>query len=101
MLPAGVNAFRNALAAKLEAEQAQLTPLSQALCGKRCAEFKKVEAAVAYDDEKLQAMAATHPESPRLLTIPGSGPITATAFIAAGGEMGGLTNGRPFAAWCG
>jgi len=27
------------------------------------------------------------------------GPITATALIAAVGEVGGFTNGRQFAAW--
>jgi transposase len=101
VLPAGINAFRNALAAKLEAEHAKLTPLSQELFGKLCAEFKKVEAEVAYYDEKLQALATTHPESQRLLTIPGIGPITATALIAAAGDMGGFTNGRQFAAWLG
>ena len=52
-----------------------------------------------YYDEKLQAMAITPPESQRLLTIPGIGPITATALIAAVGDMEGLTHGRQFAAW--
>jgi transposase len=99
VLPTGVNAFRHALAAKLEAEHAKLTPLSQELFGKLCAECKQVEAEVAYDDEKLQALAATHPESQRLLTIPGIGPITATALIAAVGDVGVFTNGRQFAAW--
>jgi len=98
-LPTGVNALRTALAAKREAAQAQLTPRSQALFGKLGAECKKGEAEVAYDDEKLQAMAPTHPERQRLLTIPGLGPITATALIAAVGEVGGLTNGRQCAAW--
>jgi transposase len=101
VLPTGVNAFRNALAEKLEAEQAKLTPLSQELFGKLCEEFKKVEAEVAYYDEKLQAIAITHPESQRLLTIPGIGPITATALIAAIGNVGVFTNGRQFAAWLG
>ena len=101
VLPTGVNAFRNALAATLEAEHAKLTPLSQELFGKLCAEFKKVEAEVAYYDEKLQALATTHPESQRLLTIPGIGPITATALIAAVGDVGVFTNGRQFAAWLG
>jgi transposase len=99
VLPAGVNAFRNALATKLEAEHATLTPLSQERFGKLCVECKKVEAEVAYDDEKRQALATTHPERQRLLTIPGMGPITATAFIAAVGDMEGFTNGRQFAAW--
>jgi transposase len=66
VLPTGVNALRNALAAKLEAEQATLTPLSQELFGKLREECKKVEAEVAYYDEKLQALATTHPESQRL-----------------------------------
>jgi transposase len=101
VLPTGINAFRNALAEKLEAEQGKLTPLSQELFGKLCAEFKKVEAEVAYDDEKLQTLATAHPESQRLLTIPGIGPITATALIAAVGDVGGFTNGRQLAAWLG
>lgn len=101
VLPTGVNAFRNTLAEKLEGEQAKLTPLSQELFGKLCEEFKKVEAEVAYYDEKLQAIATTHPESQRLLTIPGIGPITATALIAAVGDVGVFTNGRQFAAWLG
>jgi transposase len=93
VLPTGVNAFRNTLAAKLETEQAKLTPLSQELFGKLREEFKKVEAEVAYYDEKLQTMATTHPESQRLLTIPGIGPITATALIAAVGDVGALPMG--------
>jgi transposase len=101
VLPAGVNAFRHAWAAKLEAEHAKLTPLSQELFGKLWAEFKQVEAEVAYYDEKLQALATTHPESQRLLTMPGIGPITATALIAAVGDGGGFTNGRQCAAWLG
>ena len=101
VLPTGVNAFRHAWAAKLEAEHAQLTPLSQELFGKLWAECKQVEAEGAYDDEKLQALATTHPESPRLWSMPGIGPLTATALIAAVGEVGGFTNGRQFAAWLG
>jgi len=98
VLPPGVHTFRTALTEKLEVEQAKLTPLSQELFSKLCEEFKKVETEVVYYDEKLQAMAITPPESQRLLTIPGLGPITATALIAAGGEMEGLTHGRQLAA---
>src|SRR5262249_835780 len=99
VLPAGINAFRHAWAAKLEAEHAKLTPLSQELFAKLWPEFKKVEGAVAYYDEKLQALATTHPASQRLLIIPGIGFITATALIAAVGDVGGFTNGRQCAAW--
>jgi transposase len=33
------------------------------------------------------------------MTIPGIGPITATALVAAVGAVGVLKNGRQFAAW--
>src|SRR5262249_44938950 len=99
VLPPGVHALRNALAAQLEGEHAKLTPRSQELFGTLCAECKQVEAAIVYDDEKLQALAPAHPERHRLLTIPGIGPITATALSAAGGDGGGFPNGRQCAAW--
>ena len=35
------------------------------------------------------------------MTIPGIGPITATALIAAVGNVGVFKNGRQFAAWLG
>ena len=41
VLPTGVNAFRHALAEKLEAEHAKLTPLSQELFGKLCADSRR------------------------------------------------------------
>ncbi|WP_047532940.1 IS110 family transposase, partial [Shewanella sp. ZOR0012] len=37
----------------------------------------------------------------RLETIPGIGPVTATAFYAAAGEGKDFSNGRHFSAWCG
>jgi transposase len=101
VLPTGVNAFRTALAEKLATEHAKLTPLSQELFGKLWEEFKHLEAEIVYYDEKLQAMATTHPESQRLLTVPGIGPLTATALIAAIGNVESFTNGRQFAAWLG
>ena len=60
-----------------------------------------METEVAYYKDKLQAMATTHPECQRLLTIPGIGPLTATALIAAVSDVGLFKNGRQFAAWLG
>jgi transposase len=61
----------------------------------------KVEAEVADYDGQLDARAQSHPECQRLLTIPGVGPLTATALIAAVSDVGGFANGRQFAAWLG
>ena len=52
-------------------------------------------------DEKLAAIGPAHPECQRLQTIPGIGPVTATALIAAIGDVTQFTNGRQLAAWLG
>ena len=101
VLPKGRQAFRRAVIAKLEAEQDKLTPVSQALFRRLFEEFVKLEAEVAYYEEQLGSMAATHPECQRLLTVPGIGPITATALIAAVSDVSGFQNGRQFSAWLG
>ena len=64
-------------------------------------EFVALEEQLAYYQEQLDTLAATHPEYQRLMTIPGIGPITATALIAAVGDVGVFKNGRQFAAWLG
>ena len=93
VLPKGRQAFRQAVMAKLEAEQEKLTPMSQALFQRLFEELVKVEAEVTYYEEQLGSVADTHPECQRLLTIPGMGPITATALIAAVSNVSGFQNG--------
>jgi transposase len=46
-------------------------------------------------------MGQAHPECQRLQTIPGIGPVTATALIAAIGDVTQFKNGRQLAAWLG
>src|SRR5499426_1488066 len=46
-------------------------------------------------------MAQAHPECQRLQTIPGIGPISATAILAAISDATQFKNGRQFAAWLG
>jgi transposase len=102
VLPKGVAPFRNALLGKLEDEQAKLTPLSEELFRRLFDELIKLEEQLAYYDAKLRAMATSHPECQRLLTIPGMGVLSATALIAAmRGDASAFKNGRQFAAWLG
>ena len=97
----GVAKFRQAVVDKLEAEQEKLTTLSQEMFWKLVEEFVTLEQQLAYYQEKLEALATTHPECQRLMTIPGIGPITATALVAAVSDVGVFKNGRQFAAWLG
>jgi transposase len=101
VLPQGLAQFRTALVSTLEAEQTTLTPLGQALFHKLFAEFGRVETELTYYQEKLEALAPTHPVCQRLLTIPGLGPLTATALLAAVGDAQVFTTGRQCAAWLG
>src|SRR5215467_9572672 len=101
VLPKGVSKFRQAVVDKLESEQEKLTALSQEMFRKLVEEFGELEKRLASYQDKLEALATTHPECQRLMTIPGIGPITATALVAAVGDVGVFKNGRQFAAWLG
>ena len=101
VIPKGVAKFRQAVVEKLESEKDKLTALSQEMFWKLVEEFVALEKQIAYYQEKLETLATTHPECQRLMTIPGIGPITATALVAAVGDVGVFKNGRQFAAWLG
>src|SRR5215510_13244107 len=101
VLPTGVAKFRQAVVAKLERDKDKLTALSQEMFWKLLQEFVDLEQRIASYQEKLEGLATTHPECQRLMTIPGIGAITATALVAAVGDVGVFKNGRQFAAWLG
>lgn len=101
VIPKGVSKFRQAVVEKLESEKDKLTTLSQEMFWQLVEAFVDLEKRIAFYQEKLEGLAQTHPECQRLITIPGLGPITATALIAAVGDVGVFKNGRQFAAWLG
>ena len=99
MLPTGVAKFRQAVVEKLERDKDQLTALGQELFWQLVQEFVDLEKRIASYQEQLEGLATTHPECQRLMTIPGIGAITATALVAAVGDVGVFKNGRQCAAW--
>jgi transposase len=101
VLPQGMSKFRTWVVRPLEAEQAKLTPLSTEIFWQLYHEFLALEKQVAYYHEKLQALARAHPLCQRLQAIPGIGPLTATAILAAVPDATHFKNGRQFAAWLG
>jgi transposase len=101
VLPKGVSNFRHAVVGKLEAEKDKLSALSQEMFWQLVEEFAALEEQLAYYQEQLEALAKTHPECQRLMTIPGIGPVSATALVAAVSDPSALKNGRQFAAWLG
>jgi transposase len=101
VLPQGMTKFRTAIVRQLEDAQAQLTSLSTEVFWHLYEEFLALEKRVAYYNEKLQALARTHPVCQRVQAIPGIGPLTATAILAAVPDATHFKNGRQLAAWLG
>ena len=101
VLAQGVVTFRQALPGTLEQAQAKLTALSRDVFWQLQEEWRALEQRLAYDHEQLEAMCQAHPVCQRLLTLPGIGPLTATALVAAVSDATHVKNGRPFAAWLG
>jgi transposase len=101
ILPQGMAKFRTPVVRQLEDEQAKLTPLSTELFWHLYNEFLALEQRVAYYNETLQAMARAHPVCQRVQAIPGMGPLTATAILAAVPDATHFKNGRQLAAWLG
>jgi len=101
ILPQGITKVRALVVSKLEDEQVKLTELSTEVFWQLYDEFLALEKRLAYDDGKLAAIGQAHPACQRLQTIPRIGPVSATALIAAIGDVTQFKNGRQLAAWLG
>ena len=64
-------------------------------------ELRRLDDRVKVYDAQIGAIARTEPACRRLQTIPGIGPLTATAMVAAVGDGGAFHKGRELAAWLG
>jgi hypothetical protein len=62
-------------------------------------QIEQIDAAVTALEKQLMACHKTNPVSQRLATIPGIGPIIATAIAAIVAAPNGFRSGREFAAW--
>jgi transposase len=101
ILPQGVAKFRHGLLPILEQEQAKLTVLGRAIFQQLYAEWLALEEQLTYYNKQLETICQSHPVCQRLRTIPGIGPLTATALVAAVSDATHFKNGRQFAAWLG
>jgi transposase len=64
-------------------------------------QWRHLEAEIATMDTALVAQARAHPDARRLMKIPGVGPVTAHAVVAAVGDARQFSSARDFAAWVG
>ena len=80
---------------------ARLPDLARQVLRVLAEQVEQLQAAVAAMEQQLTAWHKSNPVSQRLATIPGIGPIIATAIASTVVEASGFRSGREFAAWLG
>jgi transposase len=101
IVPQRLANFRALIVAKRHEAQANLTTRSAEVFWPLDDACRALDKRVASDDAKLAAIGQAHPAWQRRQPIPGIGPVTAPARIAAIGDVTQCKHGRQLAAWLG
>lgn len=78
-----------------------LSPRIRVLVADLVEEWERLDARIKAFDVEFVALARSNPAMRRLSTVPGIGPINATALVAAVGDARAFGKGRDLAAWLG
>jgi transposase len=99
--PLGLRNVARLIAVVRDESDARLPDLARQVLEVLATQVEQLEAAVAALEKQLMAWHKSSPVSRRLATIPGIGPVIATALAATVVEPKGFRSGREFAAWLG
>ena len=97
----GANRFLRWLSEDFTAAIESLSPMAQETFQSLLDEFRELEQRIAAVDQRITAVFKSNPVCQRLATVPGVGPLIATALIASVAEPQRFKNGRQFAAYLG
>ena len=97
----GIGVFRRDLPRVLADEDNDLTPLMRRILAQSLEDIRRIDARIAETTREIEALAARDARARRLMTIPGIGPMTATALLAAIGDGRQFRRARDLAAWLG
>ncbi len=97
----GIAVLRHRLPEILEDGETGLTTAMRELLAELRNELMHLHERVVYFDERIEALARGNELCQRLQTIPGIGPLIATALVAAIGDGSVFKSGRELAAWLG
>ena len=100
-LPKGRSHLGQMLAKILEDAELKLSGAFRALLAQLKLELEQLAARIEQMDMVIQQEARENESCQRLTTIPGVGPVTATALIAAVGNGSAFGKGRDLSAWMG
>jgi transposase len=99
VIPVGASRFR--LQIEDIVETAELSGLAKDLFGKLIDEYHDLNARVSALDDMLVEICRTNERCKRLTTLPGVGPVVATALVAAIDDGRHFASGRALSAWIG
>jgi len=101
VLPKGRKKFVAELLEVIASNEDSLSPLTRETLTELWQEYRAIESRIISYEKKLLLISKEDPRAKRLLSIPGVGLITATAMLAAIGDIHVFKNGRELAAWLG
>lgn len=97
----GAGVFRRDLPCALADEENDLTPAMRRMLGELFEDVGRLDARITQVTREIEGLAASDDRARRLMTIPGIGPIVATALLAAIGDGRQFRRARDLAAWLG
>lgn len=97
----GTGAFKLEIQRALANEDNGLTPTMRDLLQESWSDLLSLEQRIAKLNRQLQTRADGEEATKRLMSIPGIGPLSATALVAAVGDARQFAHGRDMAAWLG
>ena len=100
-LSRGIGALRRRLADVLEDAENELPSEGRVRLCDLGAELRRLDDRAKAVDDRIKAVSRAEPACRRLVSIPGIGPLTATALVSAVGDAWKFHNGRELAAWLG
>ncbi len=101
IVPAGDGGLGKLIVLALDAEDQSLPQAAREALAMLAAQWRETDAKIAALDREIVVCHRANPDSVRVATIPGIGPLTASALVAAIGDPGRFETGRHFAAWLG
>lgn len=101
IIPKGISYIRKSIPQILEDAENGLTVLFRELLSELYDEMIHLDKRIQMLELKLETISVNNQDCKRLLTIPGIGLLSATALIAAIGDVSVFKNGRELAAWLG
>jgi transposase len=100
-IPQGLYPLRTSVPAILEDAENGLTAAFRELLGMLLQMWRQTEVAIEHLSEQLKALAHANESCRRLQSIPGVGPLVATALVSAVGNASSFRHARDLSAWVG